>query len=241
LLNILPASVAHELRSTGAVTPLFCDSITVCFTDFVGFTVSSEQMDPSDLVVALNRYFTEFDRIVERYGLEKVKTIGDSYMFVAGLPQAKESHAVDAVLAALEIVALVQRFADTPPGWQIRVGLHSGPVVAGVVGLRKFAFDIWGRTVNYASRHESSGQPNCVNISAQTYELVRGFFHCEPRGPVLIKEGRHLEMYLVRGVYNKLCARPPQGADYSFHDLYSHCFGTTPPPLPDLNQFSVTA
>lgn len=200
LLNILPATIAEELRTTGVVQPLTCDNITVCFTDFVGFTLSSEKMPACDLVAALDEYFSEFDRIVDRYGLEKLKTIGDSYMFVGGLPSPKDSHAVDAVMAALDIVEAVKRRANSRPGWQIRVGLHSGPVIAGVVGFRKFAFDIWGETVNFASRHESSGTPNCVNISEQTYQLVRDVFHCEPRGPIRIKEGRCLEMYLARCV-----------------------------------------
>jgi adenylate cyclase len=192
-------------------------------------------MPAAELVAALNRYFTEFDRIVDHYGLEKIKTIGDSYMFVSGLPESKASHAVDAVLAALEIVEVAERLADSSPGWHIRVGLHSGPVVAGVVGLRKFAFDIWGETVNFASRHESSGQPDCVNISARTNQLISDFFHCEPRGPVRIKEGRYLEMHLVRGVRNNLCALTVTTNASLFEDLYRDKFGVAPPKLPDLN------
>jgi class 3 adenylate cyclase len=198
LLNILPQFVAAELRATGAVQPLACNEVTVCFTDFVGFTLSSEKLEACDLVAALHRYFAKFDEIIAKYGLEKLKTIGDSYMFVSGLPEAKPSHAVDAVLAALEIVEAVENLSDSAPGWSIRVGIHSGPVVAGVVGTRKFAFDIWGETVNLASRHESSGHPNRVNISARTYELVRDHIHCDARGPVQTKEGRSLEMYFAR-------------------------------------------
>ena len=238
LLNILPATVAHELRTTGTATPLSCDNITVCFTDFVGFTLSSETLSAGELVAALNRYFTEFDRIVDHYGLEKVKTIGDSYMFVSGLTQPKASHAVDAVMAALEIVDVVEKMADSLPGWQVRVGLHSGPAVAGVVGRRKFAFDVWGKTVNFASRHESSGRPNSVNVSAQTYELIREFFRCESRGPVRIKEGRYLEMYLVRGVRNDLCAMTVAADGYLFEDLYQEKFSLPSPELPDLNKIS---
>ena len=146
LLNILPATVADELKATGEVQPVGFDDVTVCFTDFVGFTLSSEKLAPGKLVAALNEYFTAFDEIVARYGLEKLKTIGDSYMFASGLPMPRKSHAVDAVLAALEMVEVVKRLAIKPDGtgWNIRVGLHSGPVVAGVVGIRKFAFDIWG-------------------------------------------------------------------------------------------------
>jgi class 3 adenylate cyclase len=230
LLNILPAQVAEELRTTGRVNPLSCENITVCFTDFVGFTLSSEKMPACELVEALHRYFTEFDRIIDRYGLEKLKTIGDSYMFVGGMPQAKPSHAVDVVLAALEIVDVVKSFADSSPGWQIRVGVHSGPVVAGVVGVRKFAFDIWGETVNFASRHESSGRPNCVNISAQTYELVRDFFDCEQRGLIPIKEGRYLEMYLARCVREDISLTAVNVQ--SFRDLYIQTFNVPPPAMP---------
>lgn len=238
LLNILPASVARELRDTGAVQPLICDDITVCFTDFVSFTLSTESMPGGELVAALNRYFTEFDRIIDRYGLEKVKTIGDSYMFVSGLPEPRPSHAVDAVLAALEIVEAVERLSTQAPGWKIRVGLHSGPVVAGVVGVRKFAFDIWGRTVNFASRHESSGKPNAVNVSEQTYRLICDFFHCDPRGPILIKEGRQLEMFLVRGVHPDLCGLTIPAERYLFEDLYRERFNMPPPEVPGLDRMA---
>ncbi|MBL8179857.1 MAG: hypothetical protein JNK48_34575, partial [Bryobacterales bacterium] len=202
LLNILPSPVAAELRANGAVTPTHFDDVTVCFTDFVGFTVSSEQLDARNLVAHLHEYFTEFDRIIAKCGLEKLKTIGDAYMFVSGLPQARADHAVAAVRAALEILevskALAQREGGMP--WQLRVGLHSGPVVAGVVGVQKFAFDIWGDTVNVASRMESSGAADRVNLSARTYELVKEEIECEARGAVRTKDGRDLEMYFANGV-----------------------------------------
>lgn len=201
LLNILPAAVAGELKSTGAVRPVGFDEVTVCFTDFVGFTLSSEKLAPGKLVDALNEYFTAFDDIVARYGLEKLKTIGDSYMFASGLPSPRQSHAVDAVLAALEMVEVVRRLADKVDGtgWNIRVGLHSGPVVAGVVGTRKFAFDIWGNTVNFAARMESSGVPGRVNMSEKTFRSLRGLVACQARGEVKIKEGRELPMFLAEG------------------------------------------
>jgi class 3 adenylate cyclase len=201
LLNILPTKVAEELKTTGTVQPVGFDDVTVCFTDFVGFTVSSEQMAPGNLVSALNEYFTLFDEIVERYDLEKLKTIGDSYMFACGLPAKRASHAVDAVLAALEMVEVVKELGARPDGtgWNIRVGLHSGPVVAGVVGIRKFAFDIWGNTVNFAARMESSGVPGRVNISEQTWGLTRGLIDCEARGHIKIKGGREMPMYIAKG------------------------------------------
>lgn len=196
LLNILPETVAEELKASGAVRPVAFDNVTVCFTDFVGFTLSSERLSAEVLVDKLNLYFTAFDEIMTRYGLEKLKTIGDSYMFASGLPNLRPSHAVDAAMAALEMVEVVKSFQPIT-GWDVRVGLHSGPVVAGVVGSRKFAFDIWGNTVNLASRMESSGVPGRVNLSEQTYRLTRGLLDCEDRGHVHTKDGRDIPMFLV--------------------------------------------
>jgi class 3 adenylate cyclase len=209
LLNILPSKVADELKSTGAVKPVGFDEVTVCFTDFVGFTLSSEKLPPDRLVDALNEYFTAFDEIIARYGLEKLKTIGDSYMFASGLPARRASHAVDAVLAAMEMAETVRRLATKPggTGWNIRIGLHSGPVVAGVVGTRKFAFDIWGTTVNFAARMESSGVPGRVNLSERTWKLTHELIDCEARGHVKIKEGRELPMYLARGTVGDFTRR----------------------------------
>jgi len=209
LLNILPAAVADELKATGAVQPVGFDEVTVCFTDFVGFTLSSEKMAPAMLVDALNEYFTAFDEIIARYGLEKLKTIGDSYMFASGLPEKRASHAVNAVLAALEMAEVVKRLALRPDGtgWNIRIGLHSGPVIAGVVGIRKFAFDIWGNTVNFAARMESSGVHGRVNISERTCLLTRGLIDCEARGHIRIKEGRELPMFLAHGPAPDFAAR----------------------------------
>lgn len=218
LLNILPAPVAEELRSTGEVTPHHFDDVTVCFTDFVGFTLSSENLPAKDLVAHLHRYFTEFDKIVARYGLEKLKTIGDAYMFVAGLPEENESHAVNAVLAAMEILACAMEISAAEGGmpWKLRVGLHSGPVVAGVVGVKKFAFDIWGDTVNLASRMESSGVPNRVNISAATYARVKDVIACEARGLVRTKDGRDLAMYFANG----LAVQPAAGQTSRFGTVF---------------------
>jgi class 3 adenylate cyclase len=222
LLNILPSKVADELKATGVVQPVAFDDVTVCFTDFVGFTLSSEKMPPAELVDALNWYFTAFDEIIARYGLEKLKTIGDSYMFAAGLPERRASHAVDAVLAALEMADVVKGLAATlGTGWNIRIGLHSGPVVAGVVGIRKFAFDIWGTTVNFAARMESSGVPGRVNMSERTHSLVKGVIDCEGRGFVKIKEGRELSMFLASGPSRDFAAR------------YRAAYGAEPRAMPE--------
>lgn len=227
LLNILPSSVADELKATGSVKPVGFENVTVCFTDFVGFTMSSETMAPANLVNALNEYFTRFDEIVARYQLEKLKTIGDSYMFASGLPASRASHAVDAVLAALEMVEVVNELGSRSNGtaWNIRVGLHSGPVIAGVVGTRKFAFDIWGNTVNFAARMESSGLPGRVNMSDRTCRLTRGLIDCESRGMVKIKEGRELPMFLAEGL-----AVPPD----TFAARYREEFGEAPRAIPQM-------
>jgi class 3 adenylate cyclase len=231
LLNILPAKVADELKTTGAVQPVAFEDVTVCFTDFVGFTVSSEKMAPGTLVDALNEYFTRFDEIIARYQLEKLKTIGDSYMFVSGLPAKREAHAVDAVMAALEMVEVVKELGARAggTGWNIRVGLHSGPVVAGVVGIRKFAFDIWGNTVNFAARMESSGVPGRVNMSERTCRQLRGLIDCESRGQVKIKEGRELPMFLAAGVARELVyGEVVNGAPDAFAARYREEFGEEP-------------
>lgn len=200
LLNVLPAEVANELKQKGAVDPRYHEDVTILFTDFQGFTLSTEKLAAEELVKALHDYFTAFDNVVQSYGLEKLKTIGDSYMCVAGLPERRASHAVDAVLAAFEIVAEVRRgHGKGLPPWSIRVGVHTGPVVSGVVGIRKFAFDIWGESVNFASRMESSGLPNRVNLSASTFTRVKDFFDCEYRGKVPTKEGRDFDMYFALG------------------------------------------
>ncbi len=224
LLNILPGSVAEELKNTGTVQPQHYEEVTVCFTDFVGFTLSSEEMSSGALVSSLNEYFTTFDEIVEEFGLEKLKTIGDSYMLVSGLPRPHAGHAVDAVLAALRMVDVVTELATRGDGavWGVRIGLHSGPVSAGVVGVRKFAFDIWGYTVNLASRMESSGAPGMVNVSARTWELVAEFFDGEARGMVQTKDKRDREMYFVRGLKPEL--KQPE----RFRERYRERFGEEP-------------
>jgi class 3 adenylate cyclase/CheY-like chemotaxis protein len=199
LRNILPEKVAEELREKGSVEPMYFEDVTILFVDFVNFTLSTEKLSAEELVQFLNEYFTAFDQIASSYGLEKLKTVGDSYMCASGLPVRNPAHPVDAVLAAYEIVDYVERAAAAGkgPGWRVRIGLHSGPVIAGVVGIRKFAFDIWGESVNLASRMESSGAPGRINLSARTYTRVKDFFACEHRGRVKTKDGNELDMYFV--------------------------------------------
>ncbi|HEX2900046.1 MAG TPA: adenylate/guanylate cyclase domain-containing protein, partial [Bacteroidia bacterium] len=201
LLNILPATVAAELKATGTSTPKHYDAVTVLFTDFVGFTKISERMRPAELISTLDKVFLEFDLICERHGLSRIKTIGDSYMCVAGLPAQDKAHAAHAVAAALEMVDFVGSFNAAIPDpsmrWHVRVGLNSGPVVAGVVGIKKFAYDIWGDTVNTASRMESSGEPGKVNVSGSTHALIKSQFECVYRGKVSAKNKGEVDMYFV--------------------------------------------
>lgn len=201
LLNTLPAPIAQELRERGAVDPMYFEDVSIGFTDFVGFTSSTERLAAEELVYILNKCFTKFDQVIERYGLEKLKTIGDSYMFAGGLPLRSPSHPVDMVMAASELLGVVSEIdAQSRVGWQVRIGIHTGPVIAGVVGIRKFAFDIWGETVNFASRMESSGAAGRINISERTYARIKDFFKCEHRGKVPIKDGRAFDMYFADSV-----------------------------------------
>ena len=201
LLNILPASVAEELQQNGVVEPMYFEDVTVVFADFVGFTLSTEELPADELVSALHEYFTAFDQIVGRYGLEKLKTIGDCYMYAGGIPQRNPSHPVDCILAAMEMVKITEQLSSTTQvPWQVRIGMNTGPVIAGVVGIHKFAFDIWGDTVNFSSRMETASAPNRINVSANTFLRVKDFFACEKRGRLQIKEKREVEMYFVNGI-----------------------------------------
>lgn len=206
LRNILPGAVAEELLEKNAVDPMYFEDVTIVFTDFVGFTVSTETLSAEELVHLLNAYFTGMDRITERYGLEKLKTIGDSYMFVAGLPERNPAHPVDAVLAAFEILEFVSEMRRSGKGadWSIRIGVHTGPAIAGVVGVKKFAFDIWGDSVNIASRIESGGASDRVSLSERTYSRVKDFFVCEHGSKVRTKDGYHLDIYNAVAIQPKL-------------------------------------
>jgi class 3 adenylate cyclase/CheY-like chemotaxis protein len=233
LLNILPRMVADELRGKGSVDPMYFEDVTILFTDVVGFTLSTEAMSAEELVGRMHEYFTAFDNIVARYGLEKLKTIGDSYMCAGGLPERTPSHPVDVVLAAFELVDFARRMqaAEGAHSWPIRVGIHTGPVIAGVVGIHKFAFDIWGETVNFASRMESSGEPNRINVSERTYARVKDFFACETRGKVKAKHRRY-EMHFVNGLSPQLLSGDPD-AEQAFTRRYRIYFKKAPRSLPE--------
>jgi adenylate cyclase len=202
LLNILPSEVAQELQATGNAVPKSYEDVSVLFTDFKGFTTIADKLSPTDLVQELSNCFIAFDNIVAKYGLEKIKTIGDSYMCAGGLPSPDDQHHYKMVRAALEIQAYIfdnneKRKAQDQPLWEVRIGIHNGPVVAGVVGRTKYAYDIWGSTVNIASRMESSGVPGQVNISEATFEKIKDKFACIYRGKIYAKNVGEVDMYLV--------------------------------------------
>jgi adenylate cyclase len=202
LLNILPGETAEELKQTGKAKAKYFEEVTVMFTDFKDFTQASETLKADELVEEIHFYFSEFDRIVTRHGIEKIKTIGDSYMCVGGVPVSNDTHARDVVAAALELqefmdVQKVLRSGSGKHWFELRIGIHTGPVVAGIVGTRKFAYDIWGDTVNTASRMESSGEPGKVNISGTTYERVKDHFLCSYRGKVQAKHKGLVDMYFA--------------------------------------------
>lgn len=234
LLNILPSQIAAELQGQGKVEPRYYEDVTILFTDFVGFTLSTEKLAAEDLVRLLHDYFTAFDHINARYGLEKLKTIGDSYLTVGGMPVRTPSHPVDAVMAAFEMVQAVvdrSRAAGGVP-WKVRVGIHTGPVVAGVVGIQKFAFDVWGETVNHASRMESAGSANQINLSAATYLRIKDFFECEHRGKVVTKDQREVDMYFVHGLQPALLADDSHMPPPAFARRYRTYFQKDPPAFP---------
>jgi class 3 adenylate cyclase len=172
------------------------------FTDFKDFTIISEGMDPTQLVDEIDYYFAAFDDVMEKYGLEKIKTIGDSYMCVGGLPEESDDHAVKIIQAAIEIRELMwnsktAKEAEGSPHFAIRFGIHTGPVVAGVVGSKKFAYDIWGDTVNTASRIETNCEPWEINVSGATHEITKEFFEFDHRGKVSVKSKGEIDMYYL--------------------------------------------
>jgi class 3 adenylate cyclase len=234
LLNILPAQIADELRLNKSVEPKYFEDVSILFTDFVGFTLSTENLAAENLVQQLNEYFTAFDRITERYGIEKLKTIGDSYMCVAGMPVRNPSHPIDLVLAAFEMVQVVEELGRRPGGvtWAVRVGIHTGPVIAGVVGIHKFAFDIWGDSVNYSSRMESSGAANQINISERTYSRVKDFIQCRYRGRILTKDKREVDMYFAEGILPELTDDPTLFPGPAFLRRYRIYFQKEPAAFP---------
>ena len=211
LENVLPSVTAKELKESGRVEPVYFDNVSVLFTDFVGFTKAAAKLSPAELIQELDGCFSQFDEVSRRNNMEKLKTIGDAYMCAGGLPVPDEGHAIDACLTALEFRSFMKQMAEVKSQlgfefWQIRIGIHSGPVTAGVIGKNKFSYDIWGDTVNVASRMESSGSPGMVNVSGETYDLVKDLFECEYRGKVQAKGKGELDMYFVHRIKPELSA-----------------------------------
>lgn len=203
LLNILPEETALELKDNGKVIPKKFESVTVMFTDFEAFTKYSQNLTPELLVKSVDYYFSKFDEIIDKYGLEKIKTIGDSYMVAGGLPFPSEDHAQKMLNAAFEISEFIDATRNNGvreiTRFDVRIGIHTGPVVAGVVGTKKFAYDIWGDTVNIASRLESNSEPGKINISDSTYKLVKDQYNCTYRGEIQAKNKGMMKMYFVEG------------------------------------------
>ena len=202
LLNILPAQVAEELKQFGAAQAHKYEGVSVLFTDFKNFSHIAGLLSAEELVAELDYCFKAFDNIIHKYGLEKIKTIGDAYMCAGGLPMPNQNNPKLAVQAAIEIQDFLenwnkQKAQEQQPHFEARVGIHTGPIVAGVVGSKKFAYDIWGDTVNIAARMESKGETGKVNISGTTYELIKDDFECTYRGMIQAKNKGEIAMYFV--------------------------------------------
>lgn len=236
LLNILPEPIALELKRKSKVAPRLYDSASVLFTDFVGFTTIAEKLTPERLLQELDDCFSRFDEIVKKQRLEKIKTIGDSYMVVGGIPHATRTHAVDCVLAAFEIQRFMteareRMMAEGRPYWECRLGINTGPLIAGVIGREKFVYDVWGDTVNTASRLESSGVPGRVNISRSTYNQIKNFFACEYRGKIEAKNKGAIDMFFAVRILPQLsengAGRVPNALFYERYNRLQHGGGPT--------------
>jgi len=199
LLNILPVGIANDLKEKGKTEPQLFENVTACFIDIVNFTEKSTTLDPVILIEELNQIFTAFDNIIEKYSCERIKTIGDSYLAVSGLPEPDPMHAFKIVSCCLDMVRFIRkRNSESPYTWEIRVGVHTGEVIAGVVGVKKYIYDVFGDTINTASRMESNSEPMKINISESTYNLVRDKFDTEPRGELEVRGKGKLRMYFVK-------------------------------------------
>jgi len=209
LLNVLPEGTASELINKGKSKARYYRRVSVMFTDFVGFSKIAEGLNPQDLVRKLDQYFTKFDEIIGKFDLEKIKTIGDSYMCAGGVPIRNKSNAIEIVLASLQIqnymkVRELKAANHGDDSWQIRIGINTGEVTAGVIGQKRFAYDIWGSTVNQAQRMEMHGAPGEVNVSGNTYEFIAPYFDCTYRGKIEAKHNGILDMYFVNGIKPEL-------------------------------------
>jgi class 3 adenylate cyclase len=202
LLNILPSEIANELKQTGSSRTKSFDEVTVMFADFVDFTLVSEKVSPEKLVEEIHTCFSAFDNILQKHKIEKIKTIGDAYLCAGGLPVPEPDHALKVVAAALEIRDYIHqrklsRDSSNEISFALRIGIHTGPVVAGIVGVKKYAYDIWGDTVNIAARMEQNSAPGKINISHKTFELIKEKFNCTYRGKIEAKNKGEIDMYFL--------------------------------------------
>jgi len=225
LLNILPAETAKELLTTGRAAPRHYRMVTVMFADFKGFTQIAERLRPAELVAELDKAFNAFDDIAEKHNIEKIKTSGDAYMAAGGVPIRNKTNPVDCILAAMRMQAFMKdaqmRAPEEAPIWELKIGLHTGEIIAGVVGKKKFAYDIWGDTVNTASRMESASVPGQINISGTTYNMVNDYFDCEYRGKIPVKNKGEIDMYFVKGIKAELSKdRLGQIPNIAFQELH---------------------
>lgn len=230
LLNVLPEGTASDLINNGKSKARYYKRVSVMFTDFVGFSKIAEGMNPQDLVGELDEYFTKFDEIIDNFDLEKIKTIGDSYMCAGGVPIRNKSNAIEVVLAGLKIqdymlVREEQAKEQDKECWKIRLGINTGEVTAGVIGQKRFAYDIWGATVNQAQRMEMHGEPGELNISGNTHDIIAPYFNCTYRGKIQTKhDGIMLDMYFVNGIKSELSidgeGREPNKKFWKIVDLH---------------------
>ncbi len=205
LANVFPKETANELNTSGRARTRKYNLVTVLFSDIQGFTRIAEQTNPEILIDKLDTFFYQFDTVIEKYNIEKIKTIGDAYMCAGGIPYKNRTNPIEVILAALEMQQYMQNMQkQNRQFWDLRIGIHTGPVIAGVIGQKKLSYDIWGDTVNVANRMEASGKPNEINISEDTYSLVKDYFLCEHRGKIPVKYKGSNNMYFVKGIRPEL-------------------------------------
>ena len=225
LLNILPKKIAEELKSNGYVSPVYYESVSILFTDFKNFTSTARYLKPQQLVKKLDLAYQEFDEVCLVHSVEKLKTIGDAYMCVAGLPIGNKTHPIDICLVALKFQKIISVIKDlfknefNEDFWDIRIGIHSGSVISGVIGKSKFSFDIWGDAVNVAARLESGCIENRINVSHSTYEFAKDFFEFEYRGKFEAKNRGSMDMYFLNRIKPELAEREIR-PNQKFLDMY---------------------
>jgi adenylate cyclase len=205
LANVFPKETASELKTSGRARSRKYNMATVLFSDIQGFTRIAEQTNPEILIDKLDTFFYQFDTVIEKYNIEKIKTIGDAYMCAGGIPYKNRTNPIEVILAALEMQQYMQNMQkQNRQFWDLRIGIHTGPVIAGVIGQKKLSYDIWGDTVNVANRMEAAGKPNEINISEDTHQLVKDYFLCEHRGKIPVKYKGSNNMYFIKGIRPEL-------------------------------------